>query len=109
MSVFVRDATIRVGPCWDPILRIFFYFLLCLLLLLTATDNTTMRVWTTAMHVIMLYVCVYALCVCSVNVQPRYSSNRTASLCGPLLCLCRHYTSIYLVCAYYMCDVCYDT
>ena len=29
-------------------------------------------------------VCVYALCVCSVYVQPPYDSNRTESLCGPL-------------------------
>ena len=45
-----------------------FLFFFALLLLLTAADTTTMRVWTTAMHV-WHDVCVYSLCVCVLRVR----------------------------------------
>ena len=62
----------------------FFYSVCCCCLQLR-----TLLLWMCGpLPCILGHVCVYVLCVCSVYVQLRYNSNRTARLCGPLLCVC---------------------
>ena len=78
----------RAGLCAGTRHVSVLFFLLCLLQLLAATDTITVRVRTIDLLCMFGHdVCVYALCVCSVYVQPRYNSNRAASLGEPLLAL----------------------
>ena len=79
----------------------FFYSVCCCCLQLR-----TLLLWMCGpLPCILGHVCVYVLCVCSVYVQLRYNSNRTARLCGPLLCVCCHciyfelYAYVRCVCA----------
>ena len=81
----------RTGSVLEPpnISAFVFFALLAAAAFFTATD-TIMRVWTTAMHMWSWCMPVRVLCVLHVMyVQPRYNSNRTASLCT-LLCVCWH-------------------
>ena len=87
--LFCVYAMIRVGLCWNLTFQLFVFFAL---LLAAAGYSCGHYYYACVDHRYACLVMMYARmrCVCSVYVQPRYNSNRTASLCGPLVCVCWH-------------------
>ena len=72
----------------EPHISAFFVFCSACCCCLQLRTLTTMRVCVDHCYtcLVMRYACMP--CVCSVYVQSRYNNNRTASLCGPPLCVC---------------------
>ena len=79
-------GSVDLFVCWHLTFQLSFSF--CLLCLLLAAAAVACRLYHTVPQTFEL----------STLWQPRYNSSRTASLCGPIICLCWHCICVRDVC-----------